>query len=114
MKYLLVASIVTATGPAWSSGQTDLSDLFRSYSWDHQEERIYSCADIGEIAVTYVQSGANALALIPIKGETRMFAQVLSASGARYVAGRYEWWSKGNAARFSDQIAETSTQCVSD
>ena len=30
-----------------------------------------------------------------IEGEDVVFVNVISASGAKYVSGEYEWWNKG-------------------
>ena len=49
----------------------------------------------GAFTVQYLNSGANHLALLPLHGETMIFAGVPSASGARYAAGSYIWWEAG-------------------
>lgn len=70
----------------------------------------YACADGTEVAVRYVNSGADALALIALPEGARLFVGVIAASGARYVAGPYEWWSRGEEARFSDARAGVDGQ----
>ena len=37
-----------------------------------------------------------------------VFVDVLSGSGARYVAGQFEWFTKGSDATFSDVQHATS------
>lgn len=65
----------------------------------------YSCADGTELPVQYVNAKGNSLALLPLKGKDVIFVNVVSASGARYVAGTREWWSKGGEATLKDELA---------
>ena len=46
----------------------------------------------GPFPVEYINGGGNSLAVLPISGKPVIFANVLSASGARYVAQQYTWW----------------------
>lgn len=56
----------------------------------------YQCEGIEEVLnVTYVNAAPNFLAIVPIQGQNLVFVTVLSGSGAKYVAGEYEWWTKG-------------------
>lgn len=74
----------------------------------------YSCAGAEPFTVQYVNAGANILAILPIDGESRIFANVLSGSGARYASGPYIWWSKGETATLENELEEGSLQdCVS-
>lgn len=66
----------------------------------------YSCAGGPAFDVQYVNAGENSLALIPVDGVERVFVQAVSASGARYVSGRLEWWSKGDNAMLDDLMTE--------
>lgn len=75
----------------------------------------YSCADGEPFAVQYVNAGANTLALLPIDGQERVFVNVVSGSGARYVSGQYVWWSRGDTATLENELEEGSlTECVSE
>lgn len=58
----------------------------------------YQCDDGRDLPLRYVNAGGNALAIIPLEGEDLIFVNVVAASGARYVAGMWEWWSKGDEA----------------
>lgn len=58
----------------------------------------YECDDGRDLAVRYVDAGANSLAIIPLEGEELVFVNVVAASGARYVSGMWEWWGKGQEA----------------
>ncbi len=74
----------------------------------------YSCAGGEPFQVQYVNAGANSLALLPIDGEERIFVNVVSGSGARYAAGQYIWWSKGDTATLENEMEEGSLKdCVS-
>ncbi|WP_378947049.1 MliC family protein [Paracoccus sp. R86501] len=58
----------------------------------------YQCDGGRDLAVRYVNAGANRLAVIPLEGEELLFANVVAASGARYVSGMWQWWVKGKQA----------------
>lgn len=63
----------------------------------------YGCTgDQDSIAVDYLNAAPNYLALIPLDGTTLVFNTVLAASGAKYAAGKYVWWTKGNTASLYD------------
>jgi len=62
----------------------------------------YDCEGHDPIVVQYLDAALNFLALVPIDGQTVIFANTLSASGAKYQAGKYTWWSKGSQATLSD------------
>jgi membrane-bound inhibitor of C-type lysozyme len=49
----------------------------------------------GPFTVQYLNAGENHLAVLPVNGQALIFANVISASGARYAAGRYVWWDAG-------------------
>jgi membrane-bound inhibitor of C-type lysozyme len=53
--------------------------------------------------VEYINAAPNFLAVIPVGGVRLVFAGVLAADGSRYVAGPFEWWSRGTDATFADQ-----------
>ena len=74
----------------------------------------YDCPDAGKVSVNYINAGENSLAVISSKDIDRIFVNVFSASGARYVSGEYEWWSKGDKATFTNLMMEDSAQeCAS-
>ena len=58
----------------------------------------YSCETGAQFPVQYVNAEPIHLALMQIDGQDRIFVNVMSGSGARYVAGEYEWWTKGDTA----------------
>ncbi len=50
----------------------------------------------GAFSVEYLNGAGNSLAILPIGGSSLIFANVVSASGARYASGRYVWWDAGS------------------
>lgn len=67
---------------------------------------VYACDDGRQVAVTYVNSGLDALAVITLEDAPQVFVNVIAASGARYVAGTHEWWSKGDQATLTDAMSD--------
>lgn len=63
----------------------------------------YACEGVEQsFAVDYLNASPNFLAVIPVGGERLIFVATISASGARYVSGPFEWLAKGPEATFSD------------
>jgi membrane-bound inhibitor of C-type lysozyme len=85
----------------------DLEDVITAdYACDGDEE------DERAIQVVYVAADEGGLALVPVDGERRIFAQAVSGSGARYVSGQYEWASKGATGLLTDTLEdETLLEC---
>ena len=66
----------------------------------------YQCENGERLKVQYINSQDDQLALVPTDGDDdeRLFVNVVSGSGARYVAGQYEWFTKGDKATLTDTI----------
>jgi membrane-bound inhibitor of C-type lysozyme len=62
----------------------------------------YDCDDHSAITVQYINAGPNDLAVVPVKEGTLVFAGVVAGSGTKYVAGPYEWFTKGQDASLQD------------
>ncbi|HEY0918109.1 MliC family protein [Devosia sp.] len=62
----------------------------------------YDCDGGAAMQVTYINAAPNFLAVIPVGDGTQIFAAVLSASGAKYAAGNFVWWTKGPDADWYD------------
>jgi membrane-bound inhibitor of C-type lysozyme len=62
----------------------------------------YRCDDGRDVQVQYINAGPNSLAMISPEGQDLIFVNVISGSGARYVSGMWEWWSKGSDATLLD------------
>jgi len=57
---------------------------------------VYGCGDaVPELMVKYINAAPNFFAIVPVEGEDVVFVNVVSASGAKYVSGVWEWWNKG-------------------
>lgn len=58
---------------------------------------IYGCGEGTEpLTVKYINAQPNFFAIVPIEGEDVVMVNVVSASGAKYVSGMWEWWNKGS------------------
>lgn len=68
--------------------------------------RNYQCQDGKSLKVTYYNShGGQSFALLLVKGQAMLFVNTLSGSGAKYDAGPYTWWTKGNSGDLYDLTA---------
>jgi membrane-bound inhibitor of C-type lysozyme len=63
----------------------------------------YQCEGLEPFSVEYVNANPIFLAFVPVNGETLIFVNVLSASGARYASGQYVWWTEGGQADLYDE-----------
>jgi membrane-bound inhibitor of C-type lysozyme len=60
----------------------------------------------GPFSVEYINGGGNSLVVVPIGGNSLIFANVSSGSGARYTAREYTWWeAQGSATLYSDALS---------
>ena len=55
----------------------------------------------GAFSVEYVNGGGNSLTIVPIGGNSLIFSNVVSGSGARYTARQYTWWEAGGEVTLS-------------
>ena len=62
----------------------------------------YQCDGGKTLAVRYFNSPDNQAAVFRIAGKPLLAVSTVSASGARYVGGRYEWWTKGEEGTLRD------------
>ncbi len=56
----------------------------------------YRCDADRTLTVRYLNGTDNSAAILRISGNPLLFVNVISASGVRYVAGQYEWLTKGD------------------
>ena len=75
---------------------------------DARQTAVYQCANQKQpIRVSYWLAGnGQSFALVPVNGQRLLFVDTVSASGVRYQAGRYTWWTKGRGATLRDEIAD--------
>jgi len=102
--------------PAPASASAALILTLESNGDIERTVRRYQCEDESSLTVQYINAAPNFLAILPVDGENHVFVTTLSGSGARYVAGPYEWWSKGNEGTLRDLMqdegAEPMAQCT--
>ena len=60
-------------------------------------------SDEAAVALQGVVAGT---AILTLDGAERIFVGVTAGSGARYVSGPYEWWTKGADATLSELMTE--------
>lgn len=68
----------------------------------------------GVFSVEYINGAGNSLAIVPVGGNSLIFANVVSGSGARYASGEFIWWdAAGRGTTFSsDSLAgKMSSEC---
>lgn len=82
--------------------------------------RTYQCDGGKSLQVTYWNSSnGQSFALVPVEGKPLLFADTLAASGVKYDAGHYTWWTKGDRGDLYDLMAGPNAPpiiagCVSD
>jgi len=62
----------------------------------------YQCEGLDPFKVEFINAEPNFLAIMPIGPRKLVFVNVMSASGAKYVAGQFEFWTKGSDATLTD------------
>jgi membrane-bound inhibitor of C-type lysozyme len=102
MKCVLAAS-AAVLGLAADAAATELRLSIPGNAPVEKIEAAYDCGAKGKLAATYVNSGPNSLALVPVEGQTLVFVTVLSGSGARYASGPWIWWTKGPTATLTNE-----------
>ncbi|KUY94711.1 MULTISPECIES: MliC family protein [unclassified Burkholderia] len=75
---------------------------------DSRQQALYQCANQKQpVRVSYWRAGnGQSFALVPVNGQRLLFVDTVSASGVRYQAGRYTWWTKGKEGTLRDEIAD--------
>ena len=94
----------SAPAPAMPQATASASLTLTIESAGDIERRVvtYLCDTGQTMSVQYVNAAPNFLAIVPVNDQNLVFASALSASGARYVSGPYEWWTRRDEARLSD------------
>jgi membrane-bound inhibitor of C-type lysozyme len=107
---LMLCALVAGLRPALG---TELSIRLPGVPPVSRETVSYTCDPVGEkigvpsgkFEVEYINGGGNSLVVVPISGNSLIFANVSSASGAHYQAQQYTWRdSKGAVTLYSDSI----------
>lgn len=101
-----------ALGMAAMMGSVDVSAaVILNFSGNFERNVVrYECEGIEEpLTVEYINAAPNFLAILPIGPQKLLFVSTVAASGVKYVAGQYEWWSKGSDATLTDLMANPQT-----
>lgn len=100
-----LARILTLCGLALAPGGTIAAELtlpLPDGTPVQQVKTSYTCPSGKAFTVAYITAGENALAIVPVEDKELILANVIAASGARYAAGAYVWWTKGPDAALYD------------
>jgi membrane-bound inhibitor of C-type lysozyme len=110
-KWMMLAALSCSTALA---GATDLT-IHLSGSQPVSRKTVQYQCDAKAVAVglpastftvEYINGAGNSLVVVPIHGNSLIFANVMSGSGARYAAGQYIWWEAGGSVTlYSDSMA---------
>ncbi|MEQ1769614.1 MAG: MliC family protein [Devosia sp.] len=106
MKHLTLAALLAlAATPAFAVVETSVTLSLGGTA--EKRTVIYDC-ESHALTVTYLHAQPNFLAVVPITDDETgltddmVFVNVLSASGAKYEAGKFVWWNKGTDATLHD------------
>jgi len=108
---LTLALATAPCGDVWAA-----PSQFRNFDGKSYQTRKYTCATGKILQVTYwnAQNGQS-FAVLPVKGTSMLFVNTVSASGAKYQAGSYTWWTKGPRANLYDLMSgENAPPLLSD
>ncbi|KKB10043.1 MliC family protein [Devosia chinhatensis] len=109
---LAAAALLITTGLSHAQATTGASLSLTLESAGDIERRIvtYQCEDEQALSVQYVNAAPNFLAIVPVDGVNHVFATTISASGARYVSGPYEWWSHQGEGTLRDLMQDEDAE----
>lgn len=112
-KTLLAATILAGTSTA------ALADVSLAINIELDDAMLnsvsYDCGSAGTVQVHYITSENNVLALVPVDDDDMVFVNTVAASGARYVAGQYEWWSTGQGGTLRNTMTDqTLLDCAAE
>lgn len=99
-----LAIITLMTGTAHAVDASLQLELGRDGGNFEQRSVLYDCTEGEPFSVVYINAAPNFLALVPIAEEPErlVFASVVAASGVRYTAGHWAWWTQGVDASLYD------------
>jgi membrane-bound inhibitor of C-type lysozyme len=73
----------------------------------------YQCEGLEPFTVEFINAEPNFLAIVPVGPRKMIFVNVISADGAKYVAGQFEFWTRGSEATLTDvQATPQSVECA--
>ncbi|KAF1055968.1 MAG: Membrane-bound lysozyme inhibitor of C-type lysozyme [Burkholderia gladioli] len=88
--------------PAAHAGQLTVEEI----DTDARTVSTYRCANRPKPVrgAYWLARTGQSFALVPVDGKPMLFVDTVSASGARYQAGRYVWRTKGRTGSLRDEI----------
>lgn len=103
----VIAASLALSAPVLAA-QTTLQIEIGANSDFQRHVMTYDCGTETPLTVTYINAAPNFLALVPVADEPEelVFASVISASGARYASGKWQWWTQGSEASLYDMTLE--------
>ena len=106
-----VAGLAALNGTAWAEPLQ-----FAQMQTKNRQTNKYTCATGKILQVTYWNTAnGQSFALVPVKGKHLLFVNTMAASGAKYQAGSYTWWTKGPRADLYDAMdGENAPPMLSD
>ncbi|MGF6768791.1 membrane-bound inhibitor of C-type lysozyme [Paraburkholderia sp. GAS199] len=116
MKKWLVALTTAASLAAFCGGAWAAPLKLVEIQTKNRQTHKYTCATGKILQVTYWNAAnGQSFALVPVKGKQLLFVNTMSASGAKYQAGSYTWWTKGPRADLYDGMSgENAPPMLSD
>ena len=104
----LAFPLLCAVAPAAraAAAGTAFAPALRDIRMQSRHTYRYTCADSKTFKVTYLNAAnGQSFALVPVSGRTMLLVATIAASGVRYQADRYTWWTKGPRADLYDATA---------
>lgn len=110
MKSIVLAAALSLAALPAGAVETSMQLVLELEGNAQRDVTTYQCEGVEEpMVVEYINAHPIFLAIVPVEDENLIFVNVIAASGARYVSGQYEWWTKGNEAFFTD-FTDTSEE----
>jgi len=106
MRIFALAFALTGVCGAAGAQAAGLPSALRDIRMQSRHTYRYTCADSKTFKVTYLNAtNGQSFALVPVDGRTLLLVSTIAASGVRYQADRYTWWTKGPRADLYDATA---------
>jgi membrane-bound inhibitor of C-type lysozyme len=113
LKPVFAAGLLLALSAPAMAVQTSMQIVLELQGNAQRDVKTYQCEGAEPFDVEYVNAAPIFLAFVPVAGEKLIFVNVMSASGARYASGQYEWSTKGGEATLTDLMAAKGTPPLS-
>jgi membrane-bound inhibitor of C-type lysozyme len=109
LKPVFAAGLLLALPAPVKAVETSMQIVLELQGNAQRDLKAYQCEGAEPFDVEYVNAAPIFLAFVPVAGEKLIFVNVMSASGARYASGQYEWSTKGGEATLTDLMAAEGT-----